>query len=70
MILLAVLFIHSVSGTSFRAASLVEDEKRGHDDVSWLPRRIRIHAVEQAEVEDGVGLCFAHDQLEEPEDVL
>lgn len=35
-------------------ASLVEDKKRRHDDVSRLLRRVRIPPVEQTGVDDGV----------------
>lgn len=46
-----------------RAGSLVEDEGRGHDDVSWLLRWVWIPSVEQAKVDDSVGFRPAHVEL-------
>lgn len=46
-----------------RAGSLVEDEGRSHDDVSWLLRWVWIPSVEQAKVDDSVGFRPAHVEL-------
>lgn len=46
-------------------ASFVEDEKRGHDDVTGLLRWIGIPPVEQTEIDDSVGFRSTHVQLKE-----
>lgn len=46
-------------------ASFVKDKERGHDDVSGVFGWIRIVSVEQAEVDDSVGVGPARVQLKE-----